>query len=144
MGISIDFSVDGEKQLSVELGIMADHVTDWTPALEEASEILLKSFDLNFDSRGQLFQGGWPKRKVEKPWPLLENIGDMRRGFDSAIVGSTLTLGNTASYFKYHQSSAPRTSGLPRRIMMKIDDPRRREIVKIFQKYILSQGGSQR
>lgn len=143
MGVNLTFQIEGQKELSAELGLIADHIKDWEPPLKKAGDILLKSFGLNFNSRGQLFQGGWPKRKVDKPWPLLEKSGEMRHGFDAAVTGDFVELGNTAKHFKYHQSNKPR-SRLPRRIMMKIDEPRRREIVKTFQAYILSQGGSQR
>lgn len=143
MGVSITFELEGEKQLSVELAVVADHIKDWEPPLTKVGDILLKSFEMNFNSRGQLFQGGWPKRSIEKPWPLLEKSGDMRSGFDAAVKSDYIELGNTTKHFKYHQSNKPRAR-LPRRIMMKIDEPRRREIVKTFQAYILGQGGRQR
>lgn len=143
MGVTLSFEIEGEKQISVELGIMADHVRDWEPPLKEAESLLLKSFDLNFDSRGKLFQGGWPKRKLNKPWPLLEKTGEMRKSFEGAISGDSLEIGNTSKYFKFHQSKQPHRV-IPRRIMMKIDDPRRIAIIKAFQAYILDQGGTQR
>lgn len=42
----------------------------------------------------------------------------MKKGFDATFPDvNSVTIGNKMDYFKYHQSSAPR-SKLPRRVMM--------------------------
>ena len=142
MSLHLTFEIQGEKQLSVELGIAADGIKKWDKPLAKVGDTLLKSFDLNFSSRGALF-GGWAPRKPQykagkrvDSWPLLEKTGAMRKGFSSDVTDDYVKLENKLPYFKYHQSNEPRKK-IPRRIMMKIDQQRRNEIVKIFQAYII-------
>ena len=142
MSVHLQFEIEGEKQVSVELGIAADGVKKWDKPLAKVGDTLLKSFDLNFAARGALF-GGWPARKPQykkgqrvDTWPLLEKTGAMRKGFRSDVNEDYVKLDNKLPYFKYHQSKEPRKK-IPRRIMMKIDQQRRNEIIKIFQAHIV-------
>jgi hypothetical protein len=68
------------------------------------------------------------------PGPLLERTGDLRHSFEDIMFDDYAVIFNTAEYFKYHQSRAPRAK-LPRRVMMKIDQARKQFIQKSFQKY---------
>ncbi len=43
--------------------------------------------------------------------------GAMAAGFTASHTATSVTIGNTAKYYKYHQSSAARSSKLPRRQM---------------------------
>lgn len=133
--IFLDASIEGEQQLQRRLGIVADGVEDFSPPLENISDELLHSVDENFSQRGSLF-GGWPPRKVEQPWPLLEKSGELRGGFVSAVKSDYLEIGNFVSYFKFHQSNKPRAR-LPRRVMLKIDQQRKIYITKAFQEYLV-------
>lgn len=134
MPTELRFFIEGEVQLSAYLGTAANNVKDFGPALQKSKHELLKSFDLNFSGRGNLF-GGWAPRQKNYPWPLLERTGAMRSAFQGVVTASSLTLSNSAPYFGYHQSRESR-SRLPRRIMMKIDAARRNFIVKTFQEHI--------
>lgn len=60
----------------------------------------------------------------------------MRGAFTHQVSSDTLTLGNDAPYFGYHQSNKKRTR-LPRRVMMMVDASRRSFIVKAFQAHIV-------
>lgn len=129
--------IQGDKELSVELGIKADHIKDFSKPLKESADELMKSFQLNFDSEGGLFEsGGWVPRKQNYSWPILQKTGAMRGSFAAEVSSDTATLTNWAPYFKYHQSNQPRKK-LPRRIMMKIDEERRNFIIKAFQRHII-------
>ena len=132
--IYLDATLEGEQQLSRRLGIVADGVEDFSPALENIADELLHSVDENFSQRGGLF-GGWPARKDDNPWPLLEKTGEMRGSFMSAVKSDYLELGNADPKFKFHQSNQPRTR-LPRRVMLKIDQQRKVYITKAFQQYL--------
>lgn len=135
MGLKISWTIDGEKQVSVELGIAAEGVTDFHEPLTRIATDLLKTFDLNFESRGSLLQPpGWAPRKKAQPWPLLEKTGRMRGGFRSKVSSSEAVLTNVAPYFPYHQRG---TGRLPRRILMKIDEARRNFIIRAFQEYLV-------
>lgn len=135
MPIFLDATIEGEQQLSRHLGIVADGVEDFSPALENIEKELVHSVDQNFSQRGGLF-GGWVPRKDNNPWPLLENTGELRGGFMSAVKSDYLEIGNSVSYFKYHQSNQPRAR-LPRRVMLKIDQTRKVFITKAFQEYLV-------
>lgn len=135
MPIYLSAELEGEQQLSRRLGIIADGVEDFSPALENIEKELLHSVDANFSQRGGLF-GGWVPRKDDNPWPLLEKTGELRGGFMSAVKSDYLEIGNSVSYFKYHQSNQPRAR-LPRRVMLKIDQTRKVFITKAFQEYLV-------
>ena len=135
MPLYLDATIEGEQQLSRRLGIVADGVKDFSPALENISGELMHSVDENFSQRGGLF-GGWPARKDNNPWPLMEKTGELRGGFMSAVKSDYLEIGNFVPYFKYHQSNQPRVR-LPRRVMLKIDQQRKVYITKAFQEYLV-------
>jgi phage gpG-like protein len=48
---------------------------------------------------------------------ILERTGNMRKSFTFTATKDSVMVTNTATYFKYHQSSEPRTK-LPRRVMI--------------------------
>jgi phage gpG-like protein len=133
--ITLEASVEGEKQLSRKLMIMSSGVENWEEPLTSIATELRQSFEENFEARGALF-GGWEPRKKEYPWPLLEKSGTMRDSFEQELHKDYVVLSNSAPYFKYHQSNKPRNR-LPRRVMMKIDAARKTYIVKAFQEYIV-------
>lgn len=135
--IEITADIQGDRQMSVALGVVAESLKDFSAPLGQVGHDLLKSFDQNFESRGALFEsGGWAPRKDNNPWPLLERRGDMRSEFRSDVESDSVTLTNDAPYFKYHQSNAPRTR-LPRRVMMALTDDSRTQIVKTFQVFLV-------
>lgn len=133
-GFDFTISIEGEKEFSRRLLIVADGIRTFEKPLDQIGTELLKSFELNFESRGELF-GGWEPRKEDKPWPLLEKSGEMRHGFDKIVQDNAVTVFNPVDWFKYHQSNKPRAV-LPRRVMMKIDTERKAFIIRAFQKYI--------
>lgn len=141
-GLDLNFTLEGDKQVSRRLMIVADGVKDFTQPLGNIGGELNKTFQLNFDAEGGLF-GGWPERKPRykngqrvDTWPLLQKTGRMRQGFRQNVGKVTLVIFNPVEYFKYHQSNKPRRR-LPRRVMMKIDNERANFIVKAFQAYIV-------
>ncbi len=133
--IELHAEVEGDVQLDRRLEYVGKALDDFSPALESSANVLLKSFDNNFESRGKMY-GGWAPRKTIGNWPLLEKSGEMRQSFDKAVTLNQAVLFNTADWFPYHQSNKPRKSNLPRRVMMMIDQQSRREIVKNFQEMI--------
>ncbi len=136
-GFDLNISLEGEKQLSRRLLIVADGITNFESPLRKIGGELQKSFQDNFAQEGALF-GGWQDRAKDYPWPILQKTGRMRQSFKSRIDNrNTILLYNTAPYFVYHQSNKPRKR-LPRRVMMKIDGERKDFIIKAFQAYIIS------
>lgn len=135
MAVQLNFSIEGEKQLSRKLDLYADHVDNFDAPLHKIGKELLRAVDSNYSSRGKLFGAKWEPRKDKKPHPLLELTGAMRQGFKDNYGQSYVEIYNIQDYFKFHQSNKPRTR-LPRRIMLKIDNIRKVFIVKAFQQHI--------
>ncbi|QNK82596.1 hypothetical protein [Nakamurella sp. PAMC28650] len=131
--IELKITLDGQTQMSRQLMVSSAALADFTIPLRAAAELMQKTFQLNFDSRGDMF-GGWSPRTRSYPWPLLEKTGAMRKAFFTRIEGNTAVLGNSTSYFKYHQLG---TRNMPQRLMMKLDNERKALVVKIFQQHLL-------
>lgn len=130
----LEASINGDKTISAELSTVGLAVKDWRTPLASSGSELMKSFQLNFEESGALF-GGWLPRKKSYPWPLLRKTGHLQHSFYSDVTSTQLTLGNRASYFKYHQRG---TSRLPKRVMLMIDAARQNFIIKAFQAHIVA------
>lgn len=136
MPVQLEANIEGEQQLSRRLMIVAKDIDNFKPPLEKIGSELRRVIDLNFTSRGSLF-GGWKPRLKAYPWPILEKTGSMRRSFKQKLGGNFVEIYNTADYFKYHQSRKSRSTRLPRRVMMKLDQQRKEFVQKAFQAYIV-------
>jgi phage gpG-like protein len=143
MAVELEFAVEGEERISRVLGITAEGVKDFSKPFQDSGRQMLKTFDMNFRSRGSLY-GGWAPRVPQyrsgsrvDTWPLMEKSGRMRRSFRSTVTRTSLRLDNSAPYFVYHQSSARRSGRLPRRLMMKLRAQDADMIMKTFQKYLV-------
>lgn len=144
MGFSISWSIQGEQQLSRRLRVAADQVKDWTPAFQETAVTLQQIFSGEvFDTEGGAIDEEWEplspayqKQKQRKygNGGILQATGAMRNSFTSVVTPMQTTIGNSAPYFKYHQSNAPRTK-IPRRVMMKLAETQRLLVVTIFHDY---------
>jgi len=97
-----------------------------------------------FNSQGGVFGAAWTPlkrtyalRKARRypGRPPLVASGAMRDSFTYTAGSQEVLIGNKAEYFKYHQSTAPR-SKMPRRQMMGINDPVRRTVRAIIEKEI--------
>jgi phage gpG-like protein len=140
-GFSISWEIEGEKQLSRKLLLMASRVKDWTPAFEQTAYELKNLFSQDvFATEGAVINEHWaPLSKAyayqkAKKYPgkgILEATGKMRNGFMTLWRPDMAAVWNEVEYFKYHQSNKPRTK-LPRRVMMKLDIRQREQVVKIF------------
>lgn len=63
---------------------------------------------------------------------ILDDTGTMKRSFYAKTTATSVTIGNDAPYFKYHQSSAPRHK-IPYRPMLGINDDIRTIVHDIIQ-----------
>lgn len=144
MGFQLEFEVENEKQLSAELGIMADNISDFSEPMKKTADAMMAAVDDNYNQRGKRFRGWAPRVPQYRAGvrsdthPLLEKSGRMRSGMykesgkDFAMVGNR----DSRDIFKYHQSNEPRKK-IPRRIMLMMDAKLNTEIFKIFQEYIV-------
>lgn len=143
MAIQIDFEIEGDKQISRRLNIVADGITDFKAPLQLSASEFIRVFKANFSTEGGTLGEKWPARKPQfkngsriDTWALLRKTTKMYNSFRAQVSASELEVLNTAAQFKYHQSNKPR-SKIPRRVMMKLDEARKRFVVKQLQAYII-------
>lgn len=142
--MQLTWAIEGQDQLVRKLEHIGKEVKDWTPAFKEASEKLKGVFEndvfrtqgAKINERWQPLKPSYLARKVKQGYPAdpLIKTGLMKSSFYASYSKDQGEIGNSAEYFKYHQSKLPRTK-IPRRIMMKLGNPQKEIVVKIFHTY---------
>ena len=144
-GFQLEWSIEGEKQLSRVLRGVANDVQDLRKPFKESGEKLKRTFEDDvFRTQGAAIGEKWARlspytvaqkaRLGYSAAPLIRT-GAMKEAFRSIASSDQAVIYNTAEYFKYHQSNKPRRR-IPRRVMMKLGENQREEVVKIFQRYL--------
>lgn len=149
IGNMISFTVNatGSAELIEKLKQAEKGVSVFKEEFEEAGKFLT-NFETQyvFETEGQVFGEPWQpisekyaqqKRKKYPNRGTLERTGDMRRNFVFTILNTNEALFHNKyddDYLKYHNSNLPRKTKLPRRVLYKLDDERKRSIVEIFAK----------
>lgn len=133
--IVLSGTLEGDKELSRRFNKIPQDIGNNKAIFFRIGREVRISADVNFASRGSTFGEKWQPRKDNKPWPILERTGLMRRSFNQRLGPNYVEISNSAQQFKYHQSNKARNK-LPRRVMLKLDEIRRRYIVKQFQVHI--------
>ena len=141
MPLALEWKIEGETQLKRVLEKIGNEVKDWTPAFKEASDKLKGIFSNDvFRTEGGAIQEKWQplkpqylaqKLKQGYPADILVKRGLMKESFTSEVEKDQATIENLSSYFKYHQSKSAR-SKIPRRVMMKLGNPQKEIVVKVF------------
>lgn len=144
MSLQLTWSIEGDVQLARRLEKIGTEVRDWSPAFKEAGEKLKKVFSESvFATQGSVIGESWQQlkprylaQKVKQGYPsdILIKTGQMKKSFYVNSTSDYAEIGNISPYFKYHQSKEPR-SKLPRRIMMKLGNPQKEMVVKVFHMY---------
>lgn len=136
--LEVSFSIEGEEQVVSMMEAAQGRARNLRTPMKAIGTMMRGYIDDNYESHGGIW-GRWPRRKQSYPWPLLEQTGRMKGSFYDKVASDSVTIGNDDSrgIFKYHQSSKPRSSGLPRRIMMAIEENQRREAMKILQEHVM-------
>jgi len=143
MAIEVSFTFDGQKQVTNRLQSTARGIRDLSASMSSIGLYLSHLYGGEvFASRGGIIGESWQSLSQDyaadkaKKWPgrpPLIRTGAMRSNFRFDSDASSARIYNPTPYFKYHQSSDPRSGHLPRRVMMKVDDTRRREVLRIIQ-----------
>lgn len=146
--MQIQWSIEGEKQISRTLTRIGNQVTNWKPAMEAAVRRLkVEASQTAFATQGASLGEPWKPlspeyaRWKEKRYPgrgILVRTGKMQRSFQTRAGPLEGEIWNPTPYFKYHQSNAAR-SRIPRRMMLYITNPVKAAIVRMFQTYWHSQ-----
>jgi len=135
MAVGLSIKVEGANELSAQMQSLSNNISNFRLPLNKASDLLLETFDRNFDSKGATLGEPWAKRKKSYPWQILQKTGKMRKSFTKKVSKVQSVLSNKSEYFKFHQSNKSRKK-LPRRVMMKIDLTRQKKILEIFTKWL--------
>lgn len=138
--------ITGDKATLNRLAAMGDSLERMPDAMKETGTYLREFFAGEvFASHGGAIGMAWPrlssayeaqKAKRFPGRPMLVRSGLMQRSFRSSFTDSSARVRNTAPYFKYHQSDLPRTSKLPRRAIMDVDETRQRVITQIIRRAV--------
>lgn len=144
-GFQLEWSIEGEKQLSRVLLGMESSLRDYTHPFRQSADHLIRTFSQDvFQSQGAAIGERWQRlspytvaQKARRGLPLtpLVGTGRMRASFRSIVSTDQAVVYNTTDYFKYHQSNRPRAH-LPRRVMMKLSDNLKEQVVRYFQEHI--------
>lgn len=147
-GLTISWTIEGETQLSRRLEGLVAGVRDMTTPFRQSADMLVSTFSKDvFATRGGAIGEQWQRlspytvaQKARHGYPAdpLVRTGKMQGSFTSIVASDRAVIYNTAGYFKYHQSNQPRAR-LPRRVMMKLGETQKEQVVKVFQRYILEQ-----
>lgn len=143
MAFELQWEVEGVTELSRRLNFLDGELKDFTPAFRK-SATSLKRFVAGevFDSEGAVYGNKWAPlnpayeafKKSKYPGKgILERTGKMRKSFKTQHGRDFAVVFNSVDYFNYHQSRLSRSTNLPRRVMLKLDGPRKEMVVKIFQ-----------
>jgi len=129
----LTFELQGEKQLIRKFRGIKLAGRNWLPTMRLIGRDLTGVFSgVVFDTQGRAIGEPWKKRKKPKPWPLLDRTGKLKGGFRYKAKRLSVEIYNITNYFIYHQSNQPRRK-LPRRVMMKLDNKRKANIMRRFQ-----------
>lgn len=145
MSFQLQWTIEGEQQLSRKLLGLSMKSQDLSGPFKEAADKLVRVFSRDvFTSKGAVIGEKWERlsprtvaskaRRGQSADPLVAT-GRMKRSFKSLVSTNQAVIYNEAEYFKYHQSKEPRKR-LPRRVMMKLHDPQKEMVVRIFQQHL--------
>jgi len=132
------------KTIDRRLKILSAGVKDFKKPLKESGLFSVKLFRENFDVVGAKFKK-WKalspatiraKARAGFPMDPLIATGRMQNSFKLfKLERLFVSIGNPVAYFKYHQSSSPRTR-LPRRVMISTNATMIKTISKNFTDYL--------
>jgi len=130
----ITFELEGEKQLIRKFRGIRMAGRNWLPTMKLIGRDLTGVFSgAVFSTEGREIGEPWKKRQKPQPWPLLNKTGALKGGFKYNAKQLSVDIFNIKDYFVYHQSNKPRSTKLPRRIMMKLDNKRKANVMRRFQ-----------
>jgi phage gpG-like protein len=145
MAFQLEWSIEGDKQLSRRLVGLEGALSDYRRPFSDSASYLKTTFSRDvFDTQGAAIGERWTRlspytvaQKARRGYPStpLIGTGSMRNSFQTIVSSDQAVVYNTAAYFKFHQSKAPRKH-LPRRVMMKLADRQKETIVRLFQEHI--------
>lgn len=140
-GSDVSIKLENAKQIEAMLTGLGLDMKDLRGAMADVGTSAKKFFGGQvFASRGEVIGESWQRlndkyaaQKARK-WPgrpLLIRTGLMQRSFSYSTTPMSVTVTNTAPYFKYHQSSETRYI-LPRRAMIGVSTTMQSDVTNII------------
>lgn len=110
---------------------------------DDVTDIMKKSIAQNFALGGRYgsersFEGGsrtWEKRKVDKPWPILNKTGALMNQITYKALKRSLQIVSSLPYSAAHQFGFPKRN-LASRPFIVFHDEDRNSIAPIFRKHL--------
>ena len=152
MPLQVRVTVSGDSSFLQRVGRVIS-TGDFSKPLKEIGDELVSYYSGQvFASQGGVLGDPWArlapatmlyKSKHYTAYAAIPLIatGTMKNSFQPTVTSRQLTIGNTAPYFMYHQSSAPRTK-LPRRQMLGVNDDVKQIIKQIITRDLNSKLGA--
>ncbi len=152
MALQVRVTVSGDSSFLQRAGRVIS-TGDFSKPLKEIGNELVSYYSGQvFASQGGVLGEPWAtlahstmayKSKHYRAYAAIPLIatGTMKNSFEAKVTSRQLTIGNTAPYFVYHQSSAPRTR-LPRRQMLGVNDDVKQIIKQIISRDLNSKLGA--
>lgn len=139
MAVTVTVEVVGGDKLVATMGDVAAGVKDLGTSMA-AIGLYLRNFYSGevFASRGGVIGEPWQPLNDRyaaykaRKWPgriPLIRTGLMNNSFTSQTGTDFARISNTAEYFKYQQQG---TSRIPARVMLKLDETRQQEVIRII------------
>ncbi|MEV0360081.1 hypothetical protein AB0H71_28885 [Nocardia sp. NPDC050697] len=139
--MTLDLEVDGAKPIVQMLALIGGDLHDLRGAMQDIGRAGKPFFSGQvFASRGGVVGERWArlspayarwKARAYPGRPPLVRSGVMQRSFFYRTTSMSVTFGNHAPYFGYHQSSAERRK-IPRRVMLKLTNQFHDDVVRII------------
>lgn len=130
--MQLSVRITGSKNIQSKLKRLGPELNNLKGSMNEIGREAARYYsNQGFNSQGGVFGARWSPlkrattlRKARKypGRPPLVASGKMRDGFTYTAGSNQVLIGNKMDYFKYHQSTAPR-SKIPRRVTMGINSP---------------------
>lgn len=142
--LRVRVEIKGDKKAIEQLSKIIHEFDDWKPELTMVGEYLVEYYqDPVFETEGGIFGARWQQlssayqiRKATR-YPgrgILEATGALRKSYRKRVFANLLEIANEDPKAIFFQSG---TRKMPPRILMKVDNKQRKEIVDIFKKGVL-------
>lgn len=142
MGVSVVVEMRMMDDVILRVEAIKQRSMNLSVPLRQAGSLMLYSTQQNFDEQGRPpwmpLKASTLKRKASQGYPstILEATGRLRSSITYKVLAQSLTVGTSVRYGKYHQSSLPRSSNLPRRQFLRFQEQDIEDIQALISEYV--------
>lgn len=138
--IALNITISGDKEVIKKLKSIKGLLTDWRAELQQVGDYLMDFYQNQvFETEGGIFGERWSplspkyefmKRKEFPGRGILQATGKLRKGYRLLVNSTSMEIVNRVPYGVFHQYGTRRLS---RRILIKLDNPRKDKIADFFK-----------